>query len=74
LVPVMAVSGLGLLYPDVIPTQLFGISGLHLTDLFHILAGFIISIFMFVHIYFCTIGKTATSNFKSMLTGYHESH
>ena len=74
LVPVMAISGLGLLYPDAIPTQVFGISGLHLTDLFHILAGFIISLFMFVHIYFCTIGKTATSNFKSMLTGFHESH
>ena len=74
MVPVMAISGLGLLYPDLIPTKLAGISGLHLTDLFHILAGFIISLFMFVHIYFCTIGKTATSNFKSMLTGYHESH
>ncbi len=74
MVPVMAVSGLGLLYPDLIPTQLMGISGLHLTDLFHILAGFIISLFMFVHVYFCTIGKTTTSNFKSMLTGYHESH
>jgi thiosulfate reductase cytochrome b subunit len=72
MVPVMVVSGLGLLYPEVIPTQILGISGLHLTDLFHILAGFVISLFMFVHIYFCTIGKTPVSNFKSMLTGYHE--
>jgi thiosulfate reductase cytochrome b subunit len=74
LVPIMAISGLGLLYPDVIPTNLLGISGLHLTDLFHIVAGFIISLFMFVHIYFCTIGKTPTSNFKGMITGYHEAH
>jgi thiosulfate reductase cytochrome b subunit len=74
LVPIVAITGLGLLYPDVIPTNLMGISGLHLTDLFHILMGFIISLFMFVHIYFCTIGKTPTSNFKGMITGYHESH
>jgi len=74
LVPIMAVSGVGLLYPDIIPTQVLWLSGLHITDLFHIISGFIISMFMFVHIYFCTIGKTATSNFKSMITGYHESH
>ena len=74
LVPIMAVSGLGLMYPDVIPIQIIGISGLHLTDLFHIISGFIISLFMFVHIYFCTIGKTPTSNFKSMIDGYHEAH
>jgi thiosulfate reductase cytochrome b subunit len=74
MVPVMALSGLLLLYPEVIPTEILGISGLHLTDLLHILAGFVISMFMFIHIYFCTIGKTATSNFKSMINGYHEAH
>ncbi|MCX6244532.1 MAG: cytochrome b/b6 domain-containing protein [Bacteroidetes bacterium] len=74
MVPVMVISGLGLLYPNVIPTQLWGLSGLHITDLLHILAGFVISLFMFVHVYFCTIGKTPVSNFISMLTGYHEPH
>lgn len=73
-VPVMILSGLALLYPDAIPTRIFGLSGLHLTDLLHIMTGFAISLFMFIHIYFCTIGKTATSNFKSMINGYHESH
>lgn len=74
MVPVIAVSGLALFYPDVIPTIVLGVSGLHLTDLFHIIAGFIISIFLLIHVYFCTIGKTATSNFRSMINGYHESH
>jgi len=74
MVPIIVVSGLGLLYPDAIPTKILGLSGLHLTDLFHILTGFIISMFMCVHVYFCTIGKTSVSNFKSMITGYHESH
>jgi thiosulfate reductase cytochrome b subunit len=74
MVPVIAISGLGLMYPDVIPTNLLGISGLHLTDLFHILAGFVISLFLVIHIYFCTIGKTPVSNFKGMINGYHEPH
>jgi thiosulfate reductase cytochrome b subunit len=74
IVPIVVISGFGLLYPDVIPTNLLGISGLHFTDLFHIIAGFIISLFMFVHIYFCTIGKTSVSNFKGMINGYHEAH
>jgi thiosulfate reductase cytochrome b subunit len=73
-VPVIAITGMGLMYPDIIPTRLVGLSGLHITDLFHILIGFVISLFMFVHIYFCTIGKTPSSNFKSMITGYHEAH
>jgi thiosulfate reductase cytochrome b subunit len=29
---------------------------------------------MLIHIYFCTIGATFVSNFKSMITGFHESH
>ena len=74
LIPILAISGMGLLYPDMIPTNFLGISGLHLTDLFHIVTGFILSLFMFVHVYFCTIGKTPVSNFKGMITGYHESH
>jgi thiosulfate reductase cytochrome b subunit len=73
-VPIICISGLSLMYPDVIPTNVFGLSGLHITDLFHILFGFIISLFMFVHIYFCTIGKSPVSNFKSMIDGYHEAH
>jgi thiosulfate reductase cytochrome b subunit len=47
---------------------------LHFTDLVHVISAFIISMFMFIHIYFCTIGKTAVSNFKSLVDGYQESH
>jgi thiosulfate reductase cytochrome b subunit len=74
MVPIICITGLSLMYPDVIPTNVFGLSGLHLTDLLHIFIGFIISLFMFVHIYFCTIGKSPVSNFKSMINGYHEAH
>lgn len=73
-VPFVILSGWGLLYPEITVNSFFGFSGLDLTDLFHIGAGFAISIIMCVHIYFCTIGKNPTSNFKSMINGYHESH
>jgi len=74
LVPFVIVSGFGLLYPQMTVYSVLGISGLDLTDLLHVSAGFAISIIMCVHIYFCTIGKSPTSNFKSMINGYHESH
>ena len=73
-VPVLFLTGWSMMYPEVIPTKFLGTSGLHLTDLLHILFGFVISVFMFVHIYFCTIGKTTVSNFLSMINGYHEPH
>lgn len=70
-VPIMIISGLGLLFPEIIISQVFGLSGIHLTDLVHIISGFVLSVFMIIHIYFCTIGKTPTANFKSMFTGWH---
>jgi thiosulfate reductase cytochrome b subunit len=73
-VPVVVLTGWGLLYPEITINSFMGFSGLDLTDLLHIFAGFAISIIMCVHIYFCTIGKNPTSNFKSMINGYHESH
>jgi len=73
-VPLLVCSGLAMLYPEIIPVRFLWSSGLHLTDLVHILSGFLVSLFMIVHIYFCTIGRTAWSNFKSMINGYHEVH
>jgi len=74
LVPFVIISGWGLLYPEITISGILGLSGLDMTDLLHITAGFGISIIMCVHVYFCTIGKTPTSNFRSMIDGYHESH
>lgn len=73
-VPIVILTGLGLLYPEITVNSIMGASGLDITDLLHITAGFLITIFMCIHIYFCTIGKTPTSNFKSMIDGYHETH
>lgn len=74
LVPLVIISGWVLIFPDFIQNNVFGKDSIHLFDLFHLITGFVISIFMIIHVYFCTLGKTALSNFKSIINGYHESH
>lgn len=73
-VPVMFVTGWALLFPGLVVNDVFGNIGLFITDLIHVIAGFIVSLFMIVHIYFCTIGHKPSSHFKAMATGYHEIH
>lgn len=72
LMPLIFISGWSLIFPEIIVfKKLFGTSGIHFVDLVHIITGFILSIFMFVHIYLCTIGKPAGTHFRAMMTGYH---
>ncbi len=71
--PVLIVSGIGLLFPEITIKAIFGVSGLILTDVLHITIGFFLSIFMIIHIYTCTLGSKPYTLFKSMITGYHES-
>lgn len=73
-IPLVGISGFMLFFPELIVFDIFGSKALHMTDIVHVIMGFIISIFLVVHIYFCTIGSTPTSNFKGMFTGYHEKH
>jgi thiosulfate reductase cytochrome b subunit len=72
LMPVLIITGFALLFPEIIISNVYGFSGIHLTSLLHIITGFMLSVFMVVHIYFSTIGTTPLSNFKGMITGYHE--
>jgi len=74
LVPVVIITGWALLYPEIILTKILGGSGLKINDFVHVITGFFLSFFMMIHIYFCTIGATFISNFRSMITGFHESH
>lgn len=74
LMPLVFITGWALIFPNVLfVDKIMGTSSLHFTDLVHIIVGFILSIFMFVHIYLCTIGKPAGSHFKAMLSGWHHS-
>lgn len=74
LMPLVIITGVALLYPEMIVMDVFGWSGIHLTDLLHIIVGFSLSLFMIIHIYFCTFGHTVSSNFKGMIDGYHHIH
>ena len=71
-VPLLLITGWGLLFPETILSRVFGVSGLVLTDLLHVITGFLMSVFMFVHIYICTIGKNPFGNFRAIITGWSE--
>lgn len=72
--PMVVVTGLMLLYPEYFLHDIFGNRSIHYTDLVHVVVGFIISLFMIIHVYFCTIGLKPWSNFRAMFTGFHEKH
>ena len=72
-VPLLIISGIGLLFPEITINGIFGVSGLILTDILHITMGFFLSVFMVIHIYTCTLGAKPTSLFWGMITGYHRS-
>ena len=68
---IVILTGWAYLYPEVTPSHIFGLNGLLINDLIHVSVGYGISIFMIIHIYFCTIGVNIGANFKSIITGWH---
>jgi len=70
--PLIIISGLGLLFPETVISRFLGVSGMLLTDILHITMGFLLSVFLLVHIYTCTLGAKPASLFKSMISGFHE--
>lgn len=71
--PVLIVSGIVLLFPEIAVNTVFGVSGLVLNDVLHIATGFFLSVFMVIHIYTCTLGAKPSSLFWGMISGYHQS-
>ncbi len=71
--PLLIITGIVLLFPELVLNRVFGMSGLLLNDILHISTGFLLSIFMVVHIYTCTLGSKPSSLFWGMISGYHES-
>lgn len=72
LMPLIFITGLPMLFSGAFIRQLLGSSAFFVTDMLHIAVGFLLSIFLIIHIYFCTFGAKPTSNFRSIITGYHE--
>lgn len=71
-VPVIIITGWALLFPDIIVEEWLGINGFAATDFLHIVGGFVISMFLLIHLYFATMGKKPTDHYKAMISGYHE--
>lgn len=71
--PLLIISGVGLLLPEITIRSIFGVSGLILTDVLHITMGFLLTLFLVIHIYTCTLGAKPTSLFWGMISGYHQS-
>ena len=70
-IPFVIISGIALLFPELIIENVFGLSGIFLTAIVHSAMGFFISIFLIIHLYVASIGKSPLENFKSMITGWH---
>lgn len=73
-VPFVIISGFALLFPEIIIEKIYSLSGVLLTAVTHSIAGFFISIFLVVHLYVASIGKSPLENFKSIITGWHNIH
>jgi len=70
-VPVVIVTGIALLFPEIILDEVYGISGVFMTAILHSAMGFFISIFLIIHLYVASIGKSPVENFRSIITGWH---
>jgi len=72
LMPLVVVTGLALLFPELIIEEVYHLSGIFLTAVFHSALGFLISIFLIVHLYVASIGKNPLKNYRSIVTGWHD--
>lgn len=70
--PMVIVSGIALLYPEMIVNQIFNWSGIQVTAFVHVLFGTLIFVFLLVHLYVASIGKHPLKNYKSIVNGMHD--
>jgi thiosulfate reductase cytochrome b subunit len=71
-VPGVIITGIALLYPEIIIENVLKTSGIKLTAIFHASLGFLISVFLIIHLYVASVGKNPLRNYKSIISGYHE--
>ncbi|HPT30581.1 MAG TPA: cytochrome b/b6 domain-containing protein [Prolixibacteraceae bacterium] len=70
--PILILSGLALMFPEVIIEKVYNFSGIFLTALLHSILGFMVSLFLIIHLYVASIGKNPLKNYRSIITGWHE--
>lgn len=70
-VPVIIITGIALLFPELIIDEVYNLSGVMMTAVLHGVVGFLIFIFLIIHLYVASIGKSPLENYKSIVTGWH---
>jgi thiosulfate reductase cytochrome b subunit len=74
-IPVMVLSGFVYMfyrYPQRYEVLSMNIEGLRMVAVMHTIGAFLLVVFLIVHLYLITTGRTVTSNLKAMITGYEE--
>jgi thiosulfate reductase cytochrome b subunit len=70
-VPIVIISGIALLFPELIIEEVYNLSGVMLTAILHGVIGFFIFIFLIIHLYVASIGKSPRANYRGIITGWH---
>jgi len=73
LLPLVILAGWALFFPEYLPQDLLGLTGIALWAMAHSYLGYFASLFMVVHVYLGTTGETPTSLFRLMLMGHDSS-
>ena len=69
--PVLVLSGLLFMFPELVPETLFGVAGLLPVAVTHYVTGFLLALFLMGHVYMGTMGTTPAAGFRMMITGWH---
>jgi len=72
LMPLSVVSGVLLLFPILAPERALGRAGLWPMAMLHLGIGYLLSVFVVIHVYMATTGETVFSLYASMITGDRE--
>jgi thiosulfate reductase cytochrome b subunit len=72
--PLIIITGLLLLNITPLRQFIFSIGGLHILMNLHFLLACTLAAFLVTHIYLSTMGHTPLSHFKTMWTGWEDSH
>lgn len=70
-VPIVIITGIALLFPELIIEEVYNFSGVMLTAILHGIIGFFIFIFLLIHLYVASIGKSPRNNYRGIITGWH---
>ncbi len=72
LMPFSIVSGVLLLFPILAPEHALGRPGLWPMAILHLSVGYLLTLFVVVHVYLATTGETFFALFREMITGVRE--